>query len=556
MHSSHSLGASSSASETTAPQQRRRRLERLVETCSGALVHELSTAAQYDLQTRLAKQQLQAFLQSGGNEDGHYDRRTQREATEVQLRHRLAERTANVGCKLSVLEEYNVQLVKVINDLRWAIQPHRQGAKQSDDEADWLTEAVTRHKQDMRKALDERDWSVKQLRYLQRQRHESGAQHADKMEQLLEEHGRLDERHDALAAFDRAALREEEEREGAARRAVRVNKLKREMHLGYLRSQLAQFVAVSNGLETVMGVRLDPKDAETLRRIIEHFSEKDRLVESLQMFWAVQVDEIEKLGHETAVLRSTTLKGAARRTRQDAHAKDRAARYEAQRAAEGDLLESRVVLEDGIRAVSLAVEAVASAAECKLPAALQTNGCTPANIYEYLTCVHNQLGDLERDGRVPPSCAAGTFFRLPPPDWAAVASGLEAQLPSTHEKDSVDWALEAAGEVDEEEHVHKSAAYIKWQSKRHERDRHLILWGEMGEQRGMGARDPLSASARPVTDKLAGGGWDTEEATEDGAASALMARTASGRASFTSIGSKRHSLEPYMDEPYSPTGRR
>ena len=68
-----------------------------------------------------------------------------------------------MGNKLSGLEKYNAQLVKVINDLRCAILPHRQEIKQHADEGDWLSEANVLHKQDMRKALDERDWAVKQV---------------------------------------------------------------------------------------------------------------------------------------------------------------------------------------------------------------------------------------------------------------------------------------------------------------------------------------------------------------------------------------------------------
>ena len=53
-----------------------------------------------------------------------------------------------MGAKLSGLEKYNAQLVKVINDLRCAILPHRQEIKQHGDEGDWLSEANALHKQE------------------------------------------------------------------------------------------------------------------------------------------------------------------------------------------------------------------------------------------------------------------------------------------------------------------------------------------------------------------------------------------------------------------------
>ena len=94
------------------------------------------------------------------------------------------------------------------------------------------------------------------------------------------------------------------------------------------------------------------------------------------------------------------------------------------------------------------------------------------------------------------------------------------ELPSSLQKDSIDWEIEAAGEDDEEGHKHQSQAlikrhpnpsprpnktptltltltlartlpltltlpimqaFIKWQSKRDERDRHVILWGEQAK---------------------------------------------------------------------------
>eukprot|EP00964_Phaeocystis_antarctica_P054017 scaffold31736_cov36-Phaeocystis_antarctica.AAC.1 len=62
---------------------RRRRLERLVEATSSKLGREVATAAQYALQMKLGKQQLQLYLNEGGNEDGHYDLRTQKESMEL-----------------------------------------------------------------------------------------------------------------------------------------------------------------------------------------------------------------------------------------------------------------------------------------------------------------------------------------------------------------------------------------------------------------------------------------------------------------------------------------
>ena len=78
-----SQGSTSTAREMTAPQMRRRRLERLVEATSSKLGREVATAAQYALQMKLGKQQLQLYLNEGGNEDGHYDLRTQKESMEL-----------------------------------------------------------------------------------------------------------------------------------------------------------------------------------------------------------------------------------------------------------------------------------------------------------------------------------------------------------------------------------------------------------------------------------------------------------------------------------------
>ena len=191
------------------------------------------------------------------------------------------------------------------------------------------------------------------MRYLQRQRLESAAQHADKMRALLADNSRLDVANGKLDVLDKAAQKVEEEREGKERRAVRVEGLKREMHLGYLRAQLAQFEAHAKELEGVIGVRLDPvTQPETLRQVIDHFNEKHTLEDSLQMFWAAQRDEIEDLGDETFKLRAHTLKGAAQRTKQDAHAKEQDAQQDELQRAWGELHKHEAELEGEMKALT------------------------------------------------------------------------------------------------------------------------------------------------------------------------------------------------------------
>jgi len=298
------------------------------------------------------------------------------------------------------------------------------------------------------------------------------------------------------------------------------------------------------------------QNSELPHQVIDHFNEKHTLEDSLQMFLSAQRDEIETLAKETFVLRAHTLKGAAQRSRQDSSTKEQDEEQGALQRAKDELDETHGHLLDEIKALGAAIEGVASAAECKLNVALRTNGCSPANIYEYLSCVHNQLDDFERDGRVPASIAiamtpSGSTLSLVR-DWVEVAHQVANQLPSTHEKDEVDWALEAAGDDDEEEHVHKTPAFIKWQSKRDQRDRHLILWGEQSKAAARvntEQRDPLSVSGRPV-DVKPHSFWATE-ATEG-----ASLESSSVSVNALSLGSKRASLVPYMDEPYSATERR
>jgi len=102
---------------------------------------------------------------------------------------------------------------------------------------------------------------------------------------------------------------------------VRVEGLKREMHLGFLKAQRAQFEALAKELEGVIGVRLDPvAEPDSLRQVIHHFNEKHTLEDSLRMFWAAQRDEVKDLDDELLRLRAYTLKGTAERSKQDAHA--------------------------------------------------------------------------------------------------------------------------------------------------------------------------------------------------------------------------------------------
>ena len=159
--------------------------------------------------------------------------------------------------------------------------------------------------------------------------------------------------------------------------------------------------------------------------------------------------------------------------------------------------------------------------------------------------MHNRLDDFERDGRVPanmPLAMTPSGSRLSlNRDWEEVRHEVASELPSSMQKDSIDWEIEAKGEDDEEEPAHKTQAFLKWQAKRDERDRHVILWGEQqkSEKLGMAPRDPLSASGRPVDVRLHG-----LEAEGSHASSSL------------SLGAKQPALVPYGDEPYSDPPRR
>ena len=95
-----------------------------------------------------------------------------------------------------------------------------------------------------------------------------------------------------------------------------------------------------------------------------------------------------------------------------------------------------------------------------------------------MASVHNRLDDFERDGRVPanmPLAMTPSGSRLSlNRDWEEVRHEVASELPSSMQKDSIDWEIEAKGEDDEEEPAHKTQAFLKWQAKRDERDRHVI----------------------------------------------------------------------------------
>ena len=153
------------------------------------------------------------------------------------------------------------------------------------------------------------------------------------------------------------------------------------------------------------------------------------------MFWAAQRDEIKQLGDETFRLRAHTLKGSAKKTKQDNQAKEQDAQQEDLQRAWGELNKLEAELEAEMKSLGAGIEGVASAAECELNVALRTNGCTPANIYEYLSCVHNQLDDFERDGRVPANIAvamtpSGSTLSLVR-DWVEVAHQVPSELTLT-----------------------------------------------------------------------------------------------------------------------------
>ena len=537
----------------------RRRYERLLEICGQALEEETVLAAQYDAQLRVAKAQWRVLRQDGGDATQRYHQNSVQYALDNESRAKLERLVLETTSKLSQLEKYNARLVKTINDLRQATNPHRMRVKEIPEEKGWLEELGAKHKQDIRKALDERDWTVKQLRHLQRHEKDKRENHAEEMKKLLKESARLDLDNDKLGRMDEAAAKMEEKRLGEQQRQGRVDKLKRELHLGYLNAQLAQMEADSKELERVMGVRLDPSSPETLRAIIDHFNEKEALVVSMQRFWAVQHDEIEGLGNETFVLRCRGIAGAARRQKQ-LHREEAASKSDQKaRAEEHELLESRARLEDDFQRVCAQVEAVAEAAQCQLHMALQTNGCSPATIHEYLSHVHSRLDALERDGAVPASSVGGKVLDNARTNWEELARGLE--LPSLYDRDPTE---DDDPNDDEPETVRKTPANrLKWQARREWRDAQIVNWSRTHEN--MKAAHPVhipSAGGRPAANKaFLKGFWMSQMAGME--CNGLTASSASEGTSHNSLletkirlGDKAPALVPYMDEPYTATARR
>merc|ERR1719409_723419 len=87
-------------------------------------------------------------------------------------------------------------------------------------------------------------------------------------------------------------------------RGQRTQKEALEVRYGYLRSQLEGVDRDFRELQRIVGVHFIPSRPETLQEIIDKFVEKEQRVASLQKYWSLQNDEIEKLEQECAEMQA------------------------------------------------------------------------------------------------------------------------------------------------------------------------------------------------------------------------------------------------------------
>ena len=180
-------------------------------------------------------------------------------------------------------------------------------------------------------------------------------------------------------------------------RSSRVHKEKLEVRYGYLRSQLEGIDRDFRELERIVAVRFVPSQPESLQQIIGKFLEKEAKVASLQKFWGMQNEDVERLGAETARLTAAADKAQLRDAQLAQAAAEHAAAVEARRREEE--MEQRAkeaALMRNFEGACKSVGGLVAVSRCELEPALLTKGCSASTIAGFLSCLDQQLDEVEQ----------------------------------------------------------------------------------------------------------------------------------------------------------------
>ena len=179
-------------------------------------------------------------------------------------------------------------------------------------------------------------------------------------------------------------------------RSARVHKERLEVRYGYLRSQLEGIDRDFRELERIVGVRFVPSQPESLQQIINKFLEKEAKVASLQKFWGLQNEEIEKLGLETSRLTTAADAADAADAAAGSAAAEHAAVVEARRREErAEQRASAEALVRNFEGACKSVGGIVAVAECEVDPALVTKGCSASTISGFLSSLDQKMDEVE-----------------------------------------------------------------------------------------------------------------------------------------------------------------
>lgn len=370
-----------------------KRLERLHDLYQTSFSRETLLSEQYGKELQQVREHLQEVLLSG---QSCKEAVTGRDERARKTKARQTKRIATMESKLSGLEAYNEQLVAAVNNLRMQNAPNRQAFSKLAADRQKLAEGMTRHKHNTAKALDERERLVDMLRHM---REDSADERARFMEQLRVL--KLDS--DALDATSRqsmhkleAATEQAKRQQYVGLRSARVHKEKLEVRYGYLRSQLEGIDRDFRELERIVGVRFVPSQPESLQQIITKFLEKEAKVASLQKFWGLQNEDIEKLGLERERLTAAADEAQVHGSQLAAAAAEHAAVVVARRREEeAEQLEKEQALVRNFNTACRAVGDIVVLSKCELEPALETKGCSASTISGFLSSLDQRMDDVE-----------------------------------------------------------------------------------------------------------------------------------------------------------------
>jgi len=468
----------------------RKRSERVHDSYVTAVSKETLLSEQYDKELIQLHEDMRRLLERGA---GSTDRAVREEQALLRSRAKLEKHCNGMESRLNGLETYNVRLVAVINAIRKQNAPHRQAMKRAQAATEKLAIEMAQHKQLTYKALDERERFVEQLKHIR----DECEQERDNFDEAVTDSGKkgieLDEENRKAMRTLEKATEEAKIQQYVTWRSQRAHKERLEVRYGYLRSQLEGIDREFRELERIVGVHFAPSQPESLQRIIDTFVEKEGRVVSLQKYWAMQNEEVERMQHEVWELNelAESMEAGSSAEAGASAGNGTGAALQSPRTALEHEQEAKKL--DEFDTACLAIERMFRIANCEGSKALSTTGCSSSTVHEFLSGLDSRLDQLDIIAAAMRDHATSSPHQLRKPNEILTSfldarqrrpmtpttiDAIKRKLPSISDQGGQD---EGDGEAQESSRRAMKREFSKGSIDRQKRDEEIALWVQRQE---------------------------------------------------------------------------